>query len=222
MPKVYCDFMEFIDNWYKTAKAVIFHPKEFFKKMPTTGGYKEPLVFALINIFIGSMLTVGFKIASPDAELQQALQILGIDMLKLSWIIVPLALVLGCIGLFLFSGIAHLFLKLVGAKKNYEATFRVFAYLSIFNILASVSSINTFASNVIGFLIFLYVIYLTIIGFSEVHKITLLRAIISVALMLVSIFIVLIILAFIIGILAYMWILSVQGGLMAQAGGLYR
>ncbi|MEA3343519.1 MAG: YIP1 family protein, partial [archaeon] len=124
--------MEFIDNWYRQAKAIVTQPKEFFRKMQTTGGFGDPFRFAILNMFLAFALSCGFRIAIPDMEFQHALQYFGTDIWMFSLIMMPAALILGSIGLFLFSGINHLFLKLVGAKNSYEATFRVFAYLSVF------------------------------------------------------------------------------------------
>ena len=182
MQKVICGFMEFIDEWYKQARMIVTQPKEFFKKMPTCGGFGKPYWFAIVNIFIASVLSVGFKVGFGDMELQQALQYFGIDMLTVLIILIPIALVLGSIGLFLFSGLYHLFLKLVGAKNNYEATFRVFAYISVFNIFTTVSNIDNPLAVAVGFLVSLYVIYVMISALKEVHEISFLRSAIAVIL----------------------------------------
>lgn len=150
--------MEFINNWYKTAKAVIFHPKEFFKKMPTSGGYKEPLMFALINIFIA-----GVFISFPYRS----------NILVYSFLV--LQLILGSIAIFIIAAVLHPFLKLEGAKKNYEATFRAVAYLSIYYTLVMYSNLFFYISSSIGvivyWIVFLYTIYVLCIAFDEVHEI---------------------------------------------------
>ncbi|MEA3343392.1 MAG: YIP1 family protein, partial [archaeon] len=120
------------------------------------------------------------------------------------------ALILGSIGLFLFSGINHLFLKLVGAKNSYEATFRVFAYLSVFNILVAVSNVNNPAAKAIGFIISLYVLYVMIVALKEVHEISFLRSAIAV---LLPIVIMIIIVVIIVAILVTLVFMGSMGGI---------
>lgn len=150
--------MEFINNWYRTVKAVIFHPKEFFKKMPTKGGYKEPLMFALINIFIAGVL-ISFPYRS--------------NILVYSFLVFQL--ILGIIAIFIIAAVLHPFLKLGGAKKNYEATFRAVAYLSLYYTLVICSNLFFYISYIIGVIVwgivFLYTIYILCIAFDEVHEI---------------------------------------------------
>ena len=175
--------MEFIDKWYRTARAVVTQPKVFFKKMPASGGFMEPYWFAIVNILISFVLSIGFTFASMDAEFEMALQYLGLrEMLIVMLIMVPVMFVLGSIGLFLSSGIYHLFLKLVGAKKNYEATFRVCAYLSVFNIFTTVSSVNNMIIDLAVFVFVVYVLYVMIYALKEVHKISFLRSAVAVML----------------------------------------
>ena len=185
--------MEFIDNWYKQARAIVTQPKEFFKKMPTSGGFGEPYWFAVVNMLISFILSAGFTFASMDAEFEMALQYLGINVPIFMLIMVPVVFVLGSIGLFLSSGIYHLFLKLVGAKKNYEATFRVLAYLSVFNVFTSVSSLNSQIIDLVVFVFVLYVLYIMIYALKEVHEISFLRSAIAVLLPVVVISIMIVI-----------------------------
>ncbi len=202
--------MEFIDNWYRQAKAILTQPKEFFRKMQTTGGFGEPFRFAILNMFLAFVLSWGFMIAIPDMKFQHALQYFGIEIWMFSLIMMPVALVVGSIGLFLFSGINHLFLKLVGAKKSYEATFRVFAYLSVFNILVAVSNVNNLAAKAIGFIISLYVLYVMIAALKEVHEISFLRSAIAV---LLPIVITIIIVVIIVAILVTLVFMGSMGGI---------
>ena len=174
--------MEFIDNWFRTAKAIVTQPKDFFKNMKTSGGLGEPYWFAMVNMLISSVLSIGFTAASMDGELKMAFQYFGINVPIFMLIMVPVVFVLGSVGLFLSSGIYHLFLKLVGAKKNFEATFRVIAYLSVFNIFSSVSSVNNMIIELAVIVFLLYVVYIMIYALKEVHEISFLRSAIAVLL----------------------------------------
>ncbi len=174
--------MEFIDYWYRTAKAIVTQPKDFFKNMPVSGGFKEPFWFAMVNMLISSVLSIGFTAAAMDVELKMALQFFGINEPIYMLIVIPIVFVLGSIGLFLSSGIYHLLLKLVGAKKNFEATFRVIAFLSVFNIFSSISSVNSLIIDLAVIVFLLYVVYIMIYALKEVHEISFLRSAIAVLL----------------------------------------
>ena len=141
----------FFKNWAENWKKVIFDPKVFFKEMARTGGYKEPLIFALVVFLIPGIILVLFTFG-------------------LSLIIAPLFGILG-----LFIGAAILFFvctKFVGGKSNYEGTFRVTAYVSAVNVISFIPVVNFIAG--------LYGIYLLVVGIREVHEITTQKAVIAV------------------------------------------
>ncbi|RLG13654.1 MAG: hypothetical protein DRN71_04415 [Candidatus Nanohalarchaeota archaeon] len=176
--------MAFIDEWYKTAKEVILRPMEFFKTMPTTGGFGEPLKFALINIVITLILTAVILTEIPNTipglQLKKWTAIYGAETAGITWTL--MTLISGIIYIFILSGIYHLLLKLFGAKERYEATFRVVAYITVFNIFSTISLIEMTAAKIVSFLITLYVLYLMVLGFRDAHKISSLRAAIVVLL----------------------------------------
>ena len=43
-------------NYIETCKEVILRPSDFYRKMPTTGGYTDPLTFAAISLIIFGLL----------------------------------------------------------------------------------------------------------------------------------------------------------------------
>ena len=45
-------------NYIKTWKEVILTPSDFYRKMPMTGGYADPLIFAIICIIINTLLVI--------------------------------------------------------------------------------------------------------------------------------------------------------------------
>ncbi len=206
--------MEFINNWYRTAKAVMFHPKEFFKSMPAEGGYGEPFRFAVFNLAVASILSIVMFFATSEKmqllQLEQALVSLGLDMNAFVVLWLLSATVLGAIGLFVSSAIYHIILKLVGAKKNYQATFRVGAYMTALSLIVWIPIVNI--------LVGIYALYVLIVAYREVHEITTLRVVIAVVLIFVLITVVLIIISVIFASLAYIWVTSVQTEIMAQAG----
>lgn len=191
--------MGFFDDWFKNVKTIILQPKEFFKTMPTTGGFGEPLKFALINLVIGMILAQGVIVMTQGSELNQILQIMAFSIFEYFVILIIFSLISTTISLFISSAIYHLFLKLVGAKKNYEITFRVMAYLTAFSLLVWIPIINIF--------VLIYYFYILVVVLKEIHEITLMRVIIAITLMIVILFIILSIMA--IG-LASLWTANIQ------------
>ncbi|HQT97059.1 MAG TPA: YIP1 family protein [Thermodesulfobacteriota bacterium] len=103
----------------QTAKKVLTSPPEFFREMPRTGGFVEPLVFMI------AMGVVAGLIQSILSVLR--LQVgAGMAMGMGSVIIMPIM-----IGIFGFVGAAVLFLiwKLMGSRESYETAYRCGAYI---------------------------------------------------------------------------------------------
>ena len=144
---------EFIDEFIGTWKKVVTTPSDFFKEMPTSGGYEAPLKFAVVNYIIAgigiALITFGSMFAAVIA-----------------------APILGVIGLFIGGLIFHICFKIVGGSGSYEGTVRIMAYASA---VEAVSWIP-----IIGWIIALYAIYLGIVGGTFVHNITTLKSAIAI------------------------------------------
>ncbi len=167
----------FIQDYVATAKNIIVKPFDFFKEMPTTGGYKDPLIFAVITAVV---MGIGLTVIT-----------LGVGFLAI--IFAPLAIV---ISLFLAALLLLLCSKIVGGQGSYEATLRVAAYANIVNLIGWIPIVSILGS--------LYGLFLTYLGIKEVHKLTTGKAIIAVALSMVIVFVIVILLAVIgIGITGY-------------------
>lgn len=182
-------------SYFEGVIEVLFHPKQLFEEMPLTGGYKEPLLFASINIILATLLNSLKEIILGNAALD----------------IMPLAInfitnvVGGIVGLFIAYGIIHLLLKIVGAKKDFEATFRVGACLTAFALLSWIPYL--------GIIILLYVAYLEIVVFAKIHEISAFRSFIAVLLIPL---IVLLIIAIMTAGLSYLWISGLQRDMLSQ------
>jgi len=144
----------FIESWIGCWKEVILRPKEFFDVMPTDGGYRNPLFFALVCWVIGGILSAAVRVAPA------------------SIILFPIA---ALVGLFIMSVILYLSATLiVKGTGSFEGTFRVGSYTSVLSVLTWIP--------IIGPLIGLYGIYLLVVGIERVHKLTTREAIIAVIL----------------------------------------
>ncbi|KAF5416665.1 MAG: hypothetical protein C5S48_02310 [Candidatus Methanogaster sp.] len=144
---------EFIDEFIGTWKKVITTPGDFFKEMPTSGGYEEPLKFAVINYIIAG---IGMTLISLGSAF---------------FMIVAMP-IFGIIGLFISGAILYICFKIVGGSGSYEGTVRIVAYASAVNAVAWIP--------ILGWIVALYAIYLEIVGGTFVHNITTMRSVIAV------------------------------------------
>ena len=159
----------------ETTQKVLTRPSEFFASMPVTGGIGGPLLYAIL---VG---TLGVVVAALYREVFQALvgstfaglgssgevqRILPFLMSGAGLVIqVVFAPLFVTIGLFLVAAIAHLFLLLLGgARRGFEATFRVTCYSEA----AAVINVIPVCG---GLFSFVYYLVLAIIGLAAAHGI---------------------------------------------------
>ncbi|MBF0494191.1 MAG: YIP1 family protein [Candidatus Omnitrophica bacterium] len=119
--KIVCDRPErgyfrktFVYKFLKTWKAVVLDPKKFFACMPARTGYKDPLIFSLVCVFLSSLITLFLSVLS--GEMVAATE---------KFIIFSLAAIPF---IFINAGIVHFFVFLAGGKKGFQSTFSVCAY----------------------------------------------------------------------------------------------
>ncbi len=105
----------------QTAMNVLTSPSEFFKEMPKTGGFVEPLVFMIAMGVVAGLLQSILSVLRLQVGAGMAM---GLG----SVIILPIM-----IGIFGFVGAAILFLiwKLTGSQESYETAYRCGAYIGV-------------------------------------------------------------------------------------------
>lgn len=144
----------------QTAIKVLTQPVAFFREMPKTGGFVEPLIFALVLGLIGGAISV----------VVSALKFFTIYVVA-AIVIWPIAIVIGS-----FIGAAVLFIiwQLLGSKQNFEVAFRCAAYMSAIAPVAAVINILQlipYASILATLLVSAIWLYFVVIASVEVHGI---------------------------------------------------
>lgn len=165
----------FFGDLWATAKTVLFHPVEFYARMPITGGKKRPLAFAVVVGTIGMIFPVFWQVllgglfglalgggrgAGPGFLIN----------LVATLILAPIMFTLG---LYIISALTHFLLFIFRAHRSgFEATFRVLAYCQagyLFNIVP-----------LLGWLVApIWITVLEIIGLSRAHGVSVLRIILA-------------------------------------------
>ena len=169
----------------ETVRSVLLEPSATFARMMPAAGYTAPLVFFVILQMVGIVATEFYNgllrvLVMPRMVLSEenaaaVASMLGSTFGSVLWIVIaPVFLV--CF-VFVGAAILHVCLMLVGgAKRPFEATFRVYAYVSgsiaLFNLVPC-------CGWVIGFV---WGLVAEIIGLAEVHGISRGRAAVAVLL----------------------------------------
>lgn len=142
----------------QTAIRVLTNPRAFFREMPKTGGYFDPLVFVVVlGTVAGIIQTVVNVILYFSA--------MGITAILGSLIFMPVI-----IALFSFIGAGILFLiwKFLGSQENYETAYRGAAYIAALSPITTLIGLIPYLGTVISLAIGLYFIVIVSV---EVHAI---------------------------------------------------
>ncbi len=157
----------YIDTLVKAGREVVLRPQSFFKNMPVKAGYAQPLIFAMaVYLIVLSYNLILIASGLPYPGGQEASGEPFTETLKK----VPALAALWLSGLFLGSVILHGSFWLLKGKAGYEATFRIFAYSSIANLLTIIPSVGHYACTI-------STLVLVMLGGREIHGLSSLRAI---------------------------------------------
>jgi hypothetical protein len=141
-----------------TVRTLVTDPRGFFQTLRREGGLGQPLVYAFLGNMIGWLMVARV----PDAHAVRWWCRRGRRGFFVMVFVLPVAVV---VGLFLWSGLLHVVLQLVGgAGQPFETTFRVVAYTSG---TTSLANIVPWCGGVIGAAV---AIAFSIIGLSEAHR----------------------------------------------------
>jgi hypothetical protein len=158
-----------INAYFQTASKCILTPTRFFSKLPTSGGYFNPILFVAITLPVTVVLVYLWTGLFTGMRLTGLIGIFFIASLLFVG-----GVIFAPIWLALWSGILHLCLYLVGgAREGYQATFRVVSYSSVASLFNAIPFVGNLAS--------LWGIVLTVIGLRETHKTTTGKAVVAVA-----------------------------------------
>jgi hypothetical protein len=169
-----------------TTIQVLSRPREFYRRMAARGGLGGPLLYSVLVGYLGLVATAVYDAIFEalvgrqttelglGPELDRALTMMeGGPGLLVQVLVGPFAL---AAGLFITAGLNHLGLMLVkGARRDFEATFRVCAYSKGASIVSLVPLCGPFVAVV-------WSAVATIIGLQVVHDTTVGKAIAAVVL----------------------------------------
>lgn len=143
------------------AKKVILDPIGFYRTMPTSGGYANPIIFLVVMMVAAILVSFVFSLIGLAKFSPLAGGAVGLSMLILG----PIFAIIGS-----FIGAAILFViwKLMGSEKNYETAYRCMAYSSAIAPVISVISFIPYLPSLVQTLWGSFLMYTASV---EVHKI---------------------------------------------------
>lgn len=141
----------------KTVIEVITNPAGFFRNMPVSGGFVEPLIFLVVMGVISGLIQAVYSIVGLGMHV-------SFFMALASIIIVPvLVAVFGFIG----AGIFFVVWKIMGSGQSYETAYRCVAYAAAITPINALLGVIPYLGAVIGLV---WMMYLMVTATTEVHK----------------------------------------------------
>ena len=141
-----------------TAVRVITNATTFFREMPKTGGFIEPIIFAAGIGLASGVVTAILAIFGLGYAHSVGSAILYIILMP---IFSPLFGFIGALILFIIW-------KILGSQESYETAYRCGAYVSAITPITTIINVIPYIGGIIGLL---WMTYLIVIASSEVHNI---------------------------------------------------
>jgi hypothetical protein len=173
--------MDYIETW----KEVIQRPTDFYRKMPTSGGYADPLTFAAFSYIIYGLLVSLFSRGMIE-NMYSGVGVHGFGFFTTIMIVILIP-IMGIISLFIGAAILYIIYKLLGGTGTYEGTVRFMSYATAVQVLSWIP--------LVGFIVGLYGIYLYIVGGMYVHNVSMGKSAIAILLPVILVFLLIVIAA---------------------------
>ena len=135
----------------QTAINVVTNPSGFFQGMPKTGGFLEPLVFAVIMGVVVGIIQAILGFVGLGAAGYGGGGMSGFGMI----LFMPIA---AAIGSFIGAAILFVIWKLMGSQENYETAYRCGAYLMALSPITTILSVVPYAGGLVSMAIFTFYI----------------------------------------------------------------
>jgi hypothetical protein len=145
----------------QTAIKVVTGPAVFFREMPKTGGFGEPLLFLMVMGAVTGLIQAVLLMFGlvPDVQMSVIVAIGSI-------VLYPLV---SAVAGFIVAAILFVVWKLMGSQESYETAYRCMAYVCALLPITAVLGAIPYAGGVIGVALATY-FYVT--ASVETHKIS--------------------------------------------------
>ena len=139
--------------------AIIANPVDFYRRMPKTGGFGDPVVFVLVIAVVTAMVMAVFSLFGLGSFGEaMAVGFGGIIFLPI------MALILSFVG----AGILFIVWKMIGSQESFEVAYRCVAYAAALYPITALAGMIPYIGSMVGIV---WWTYLMIIASTEVHHI---------------------------------------------------
>jgi len=145
-----------MQQYVEKAKAVLMTPTKFFRSTRRERGYMNALEYYAVFALIGLIASTAYNAIFTNYSVE-------------TFVALPIVYIVGILTTFLSAGFLHVLAKIIAGVKGFEKTYNLYVY-------ATTPSLLLGWIPFAGFFAGMYSLYLTILGLSVVHKISMRRS----------------------------------------------
>ncbi len=138
------------------AKTVVTDPAAFYRNMPKTGGYAEPVIFVIVMAAITALLVAVFSMFGIG-------RVGGMAVGALTVIMLP---IMAVIGSFIAAVVLFIIWKLMGSPYGFQTAYRSIAYATAIYPITFFLALVPYIGSIVGLC---WGIYLMFVASQEVH-----------------------------------------------------
>jgi hypothetical protein len=139
------------------ARTVLTAPGAFYRQMPKSGGFLEPMLFMIVMAIVGVIIFIALGFLGLGT-----LSALGVGIG--SMIFMP---IMAVVGSFIGAGIMFVIWKLMGTQEPFEVAYRCVAYASAIYPVTALIGLLPYLGSIAGIA---WGMYLMFIATKEVHQ----------------------------------------------------
>jgi hypothetical protein len=139
------------------ARTVLTTPGAFYRQMPKSGGFLEPMLFMIVMAIVGVIIFIALGFLGLGT-----LSALGVGIG--SMIFMP---IMAVVGSFIGAGIMFVIWKLMGTQEPFEVAYRCVAYASAIYPITALIGLLPYLGSIAGIA---WGMYLMFIATKEVHQ----------------------------------------------------
>jgi hypothetical protein len=151
------EVMPMLPDILEKARTVLTAPGEFYRQMPKSGGFLEPMLFLLVMAVVGAIIII-------------ALGFLGLGTLSALGVGIGIMIfmpIMAVIGSFIGGAIMFVIWKLMGTQEPFEVAYRCVAFASAIYPVTALLGLLPYLGSIVGIA---WGMYLMFMATKEVHQ----------------------------------------------------
>lgn len=145
-----------INTVIQDAIQIVTKPVDFYRRMPHTGGYVEPIIFLVVMAIVAGLILTFFSLFGTNMVGSMAIGLWIVIMFPIS----------ALVGSFVGGAIMFVIWKLMGSDKPFETAYRCVAYAGAIYPITAVLGLIPYVGSIVGIA---WGMYLMATASTEVH-----------------------------------------------------